>query len=185
MNESCHTYKWVMWHIWMSHVTHTNESCDTYEWVMSHIQMSHVTHMNESCHTYKWGMTQVKSIEDEMHLFEDVEFTSMNESWHTDEWVVSHICMNESCHTYEWVMAHRWVGCVTQVVSHICIWMSHMHEWRICMNESCHTYAWVMAHEWAMSYVCMSHGTRGGHSKQSAFVGGRWADWCEWVMSHR
>jgi len=34
-----------------SHVTHMNESRHTYEWVMSHIWMSHVTHMNESCHT--------------------------------------------------------------------------------------------------------------------------------------
>jgi len=42
-------------HLWhMSHVTHGNESCHTYEWVMSHIWMSHVTHMNESCHTYEW-----------------------------------------------------------------------------------------------------------------------------------
>ena len=38
---------------WMSHVSHMNESCHTYEWVMSHIWMSHVTHMNESCHTYE------------------------------------------------------------------------------------------------------------------------------------
>ena len=51
MNESCHTYEWVMPHIWMSHITHMNESCHTYEWVMSHIWMSPVTHMNESCHT--------------------------------------------------------------------------------------------------------------------------------------
>jgi len=42
-HKSCHTYTWVMPHIWMSHVTHMNESCLTYEWVMSHIWMSHVT----------------------------------------------------------------------------------------------------------------------------------------------
>jgi len=41
-------------YMWMSHFTHMNESCHTYEWVMSHIWMSHVTHMNESCHTYEW-----------------------------------------------------------------------------------------------------------------------------------
>ena len=51
MNESCHTYEWVMSHIWMSHVTHMKESCHTYEWAMSHIWMSHATRMNESCHT--------------------------------------------------------------------------------------------------------------------------------------
>jgi len=43
-------------HIWMSRGTHMNESCHTYEWVMSHIWMSHVTHMNESCHTYDTEM---------------------------------------------------------------------------------------------------------------------------------
>jgi len=41
----------------MSHVTHMNESCHTYEWVMSHIWMSCVTHMNELCHRYEWGMS--------------------------------------------------------------------------------------------------------------------------------
>jgi len=45
----------------MSHVTHMNESCHTYEWVMSHIWMSHVTHMNESCHIYEWVMSQHNS----------------------------------------------------------------------------------------------------------------------------
>ena len=34
-NESCHTYEWVMSHVWMSHVTHMNESCHTYEWMIN------------------------------------------------------------------------------------------------------------------------------------------------------
>ena len=59
VNESCHTYDWVMSHIWMGHVTHMNESCHTYEWVMAHIWMSHVSHMNESCHTYEWVMSHI------------------------------------------------------------------------------------------------------------------------------
>ena len=42
MNESCHTYGWVMSHVWMSHVTHMNASCHTYRWVMSSI-------INQSC----------------------------------------------------------------------------------------------------------------------------------------
>jgi len=75
MNESCHTYEWVMSHIWMSHAAHMNESCHTYEWVMPHIWLSHVTHMTESCRTYEWVMSHV---------------------W------MSHVThMNESCHTYE------------------------------------------------------------------------------------
>jgi len=44
---ACHTYEWVMSHIWMSHVAHRNGSCHTYESVMSHIGRRHVTHINE------------------------------------------------------------------------------------------------------------------------------------------
>jgi len=47
--ESCHTYEWVMSHVWISHVTRVNKSCQTCKWVMSHVWMSHVTCMDESC----------------------------------------------------------------------------------------------------------------------------------------
>jgi len=51
INESRHTYKWVMSHIWMwhalCHIQHPYKICPThYAWVTSHIYMSHVTHMN-------------------------------------------------------------------------------------------------------------------------------------------
>ena len=59
VNGSCHTYEWVMSHIWIRHVTPKDEVCHTYEWVMSHIRMSHVTHMNESCHTCEWVMSHI------------------------------------------------------------------------------------------------------------------------------
>ena len=49
MNESCHTYEWVMSHIWMSHVTHMNESRHTYEWVMSHIWVPCHRHIRGGC----------------------------------------------------------------------------------------------------------------------------------------
>ena len=56
MNESCHTYEWVMSHIWMSHVTRMNKSCHTYEWVMSHRR--HAC-SRETCHTHEWVMSHV------------------------------------------------------------------------------------------------------------------------------
>jgi len=63
MNESCHTCcRWVVSHIWMSRVTRdVNESCHTYEWVVSHVlSMSRVTHMNESCHTCcQWVVSRI------------------------------------------------------------------------------------------------------------------------------
>jgi len=64
VNMSCRTCQYIMPRMWMSHVTYMNESCHTYEWVMSQnvschacqyimsrMWMSHVTYMNESCDT--------------------------------------------------------------------------------------------------------------------------------------
>jgi len=59
MDETCHTYGWVMLHIWMSHVTHMDETCHTYGCVTSHIWMSHVTHIDESYHTHGWVMSRI------------------------------------------------------------------------------------------------------------------------------
>jgi len=55
-NESCHTHErvkhigWVKSHVRMS-MSHIWER-HTRVWVMSHIRMSHVTHTNESCHVH-------------------------------------------------------------------------------------------------------------------------------------
>jgi len=117
MNESCHTYVWVMsrcarrwcsfllrpgtgslrvWHICMSHVTpviesfHTcKESCHAYRWVVSRTWMSHVTHMTESCHAYEWVMSHI--------------------------WMGCITRMNESCLAYEWVMSHTWISHVAHM----------------------------------------------------------------------
>ena len=70
MNESCHTYEWVMSHTWIFHVTHMNPSCPTRKsrrlrasdqvvWKESYTtckyMCSHVflTHVNNSCHTFQ------------------------------------------------------------------------------------------------------------------------------------
>ena len=105
MNESGHTYEWVVSHTyewvvsqtWVSHVAHMNESLHTYKWVMSHKWMSQVNHMNESCYTGEWVMSLIWM----SHV------THGNESWHSFEWFMSHTWMshvtymNESYHTHE------------------------------------------------------------------------------------
>jgi len=99
VNVSCHTYKYVMSHMWMCHGTHVNESCKIYEYVMSHICMGHGTHMHGSWHTYEWVMRH-RHIS---HIW--TSHGTHTESNHTWEWVMSHIWMshithkNESCHT--------------------------------------------------------------------------------------
>jgi len=110
MNESCHTYEWVMSHdewviscISMNHVTHMNAQKRLNNVSYSMEVMGHVTHMNESGHTYEW----VKS-----HTWmNDTDYAMYPYSvW--GSWVVTHVWMrhvtrmNESRHTYEWVMSH-------------------------------------------------------------------------------
>ena len=111
VNESCHTYRWVMSHIWMSHVARMNESCHVYMWVLSHIWMNHVTYVNESCCTYGWGMSRIWM----RHV------ARMDESCHVYEWVMTQVLMsyvtyvNETCHTYAWVMSRIWMSHVARM----------------------------------------------------------------------
>jgi len=86
-------------HRWMSHVTHMNESCHTYQWVVSHIWMSRVTMINESCHIQKSHVIHINESRPMSH-------THRWPPRAHNEWVMSHTWtshvthMNESCHTY-------------------------------------------------------------------------------------
>ena len=147
MNESCHTYEWVMSHIWMSHTTHMNASTShTYEWVMFHIWMSHVTHMNESCHT--WMRQHV---------------THMNKSCHTHEWNIPDITATNKKHTATPcnTLQHTATHCNTHECVNISrIWMSHATHTDTASN---HTYEWVTPHTWMrhnithMNESCHAH----------------------------
>ena len=50
VNEWRHVmYEWVMSTLFVLTICNSNP---TYKWVMSHMRMSHVTHVNESCHVW-------------------------------------------------------------------------------------------------------------------------------------
>jgi len=66
MYESCHTYVWVMLHVWRCHVPHScgigiYSAFSVYKYVTSHIRMSHVTYMYESCHASE-GVTSPTAV---------------------------------------------------------------------------------------------------------------------------
>jgi len=100
IHEACHTYGWVIAHIWINHVTHANESCHTYKRVMSY---PHIC--KESCDI---------SISGSMREFRESHVICIDESRHARECVMAHIWMshvthrNASCYTYGWVMWHVW-----------------------------------------------------------------------------
>ena len=101
VNESCHTYKYVVSHVWLIRVTLMNDSCHTSKRVMSHVWMSLVTLMNDSCHTYECVISHVWL----SHV------TLMNDSCHTCKYAMSHVWMSHG--THEWVKSHVWMSHVT------------------------------------------------------------------------
>jgi len=115
MNESCHTYEWVMSHVWMRQGTHTKESWRTYEWVMAHIRMSHVTRI---C------MTRSHSQQSSARESSTLQHHTPPRRLFFHTWM-SHVThMNESCHTNKGVMSHIWMSRVTR----ICVTRSHSHQ---------------------------------------------------------
>ena len=161
--------------MWMSHVTPVNESCHTYEWVMVHISMSHGTHVNESWHTCEGVMTKMYMSQRQKYflcatwLIHMCDMTHIHKSHKTQSHVCNvtntneqfHTCMlgprqmDEShCkHTCESLQAHMWVTASTHVTRvtpsthvkelwHICkLVMAHMRmNHGTHVNESCHTY---------------------------------------------
>jgi len=94
MDESWHTCKWVMSHMWISLATHMNESCRTYKQVISHIWMGHVTHTNTG--QGRWERRGLSIAErDRLRL------TCCRTCPYS--LCLSHIThIDESCHTCEW-----------------------------------------------------------------------------------
>ena len=144
MNESCHTYEWVMSHVWRSHVTRMNESCHTYEWVTSYIWK----HTNESWHRgwtsfNMWRSHGTKSFPNgcgDLWGIWVMAYVRMRHVTHINKSCPTRKCgpsrktmssvthMNELCHTQEWALSHTWMSCVT-----------HMTEccgdlWGICVT---------------------------------------------------
>jgi len=118
-------YEWVLYYIWMRHVTHMNvnithmKNFHRCKWMshVPHVWMSAILYMNASCHTY----------ECEYHTYEKFPSLQMNESCAPR--------MNECYITYECVMSHIWMW-----VSHI--WMGHVKS----LSATFHTYEWVVSH---------------------------------------
>ena len=137
-----------MSHIWMSHVTHMNESCHTYEWVMSHIWMSHVAHITKSCHTRTERHTGLilsrnclPSLSCMCVPWLSCDMThprlSMGPVWLSLSCVTWLIHMCVAWLSRNWVKAHTYMSdCKHVNTSH----GTHVHESR-------HTYKWVISHK--------------------------------------
>ena len=144
----------------MSHIARMNESCHTYEWVMTHTDQdcgmpinsrrAH-THTHTHTHThagfiYEWVMSHIwMGMSRARMRMSHIWMSHVTYMLHT--WIHHH--MNESCHTYECVMSYIWIRHDINESCHtyecVITWMSHVTR----MNAS--------LHEWVMSHVWMRH----------------------------
>ena len=100
-----HKYKWVISHIWTSHVTHMDGSCPTYKRVMSHMWWSHVAHVRVIPH-------KCRSVTTHPHTWTS-HVTRQRVMSHT--WTSHLTQINESCLTHEFVMPHIWTSHVAHM----------------------------------------------------------------------
>jgi len=163
VDESRHTNKWVMPHMWMCHGTFVKESYHTKEcvlldqflcnryyhcplfsrasascgWVMSHVWMSHVTRVNWSRHTHTWVMSQM--------WMSHITHVNVIQLLPTVFPRFCLRCMSHVTRKHEWVMSHFWTR-------HFCCpscFPAHLPP----ADEFCHKYKWVMSHVW-LRYKC-------------------------------
>jgi len=126
---SCHTYEWVMSHIWMSHVTNMNESChiflsnvwhDSFICVTSYAVHNHcVTHMNKLCRTFE------RKTRDTFSFINVTRPIHMCDMTHLSMWHDSYAAHNYRVTHLKWKLGgHDSFICVTWLI-HICD-MTHL-----------------------------------------------------------
>jgi len=190
MEESCHTYEGVGWHIWRRH-SHfclclsvsisSIQCCIKYKGVMSHIWRSHVALMKESCHRYTEGTPAVVCVYPVHPLLHHIY---MKESSHIYEGVMSQIEIRHSCscpclphpsitasYIYEGVKSRRWRSHVTHM-EQSCHTHTHARERRSVF--SCNVWVWhdcFICVTWLL-HLCKRKGVMERRSVQScpAFV---------------
>jgi len=194
MNESCHTFEWVMSHFWMSRaficrtrvwahtscVAHMNESWRTCESGTSHILKSGVNTRQQqvpahkSYHIHEWVMAHISlSHGTRMHVSMSRDNTCQQQvparkSYRIHAWVTSNIFMSHGTHRYE--------SCHTYIWDIVFIWIC-TEELEFLDLVDCGVVAFYVEsaiYEWFKLHICMSHVT---HMNESCHT-------YEWVMSH-
>jgi len=145
-NESCETYEWVMWDIWMSHVRHMNESCETYE--MSHIYVR----IYVRCLTSKvrhFTYIYVKS-----QIYEKIYVRCLRYMRKYVSQIYEKTYVR--CHIYVKCLTFTYTRDISYICENICEMshFSHIYE----MSHTSHIYMRHLTYIWDVSHICeMSH----------------------------
>ena len=171
MNESWHTDECYhihelqcLWHTYArAFVTRMKKSCHTYEWVMAHVWMSHGTHMNASWHrshtcifgslSFVWGTWLVCTCDMThtwlIHMWDMTHSYVGHESFTCVTWLI-HKCeqvlqlQTHSWRIQSWDMTHSYVGYDSFIRW---TWLIHTCEQVLELQ----TRSWRI-HSWDMAY---------------------------------
>jgi len=143
-----------IYHLRLSHVTHTPESCHTCAWVISHICMCHVTH--ESCSIYSWAVSHMCM----SHIF------AMSHMSHVP-FAMSHMrhvpCMSRVTHVHGTHMHVTHIHKSHLKCEHNTLVPSRDLQLRHVtrMHESCPTctYSHLHPYAWVTLHIFMNHAT--------------------------
>jgi len=174
-DESCHTYGWVMSHIWVSHVPHMRESLHTHGYVLSHTRIRHVTHMNMSGHISVCVMsrTRVCRIHSWWHRpcrrhvptkRHPVDVTSLCLCYET-----CHVCIhlfNSSTHTeyirVSQICLHVYMRIYTQIHTITDKILKHWHVY--------HTYVYMYVHAYIRESPILHFRTPFPHIRNTSYM---------------
>ena len=177
MNESFHTFEWVISHIWMGHGARMNESC--------HVWMRKISRMNESYEWYSYESYLIWYSYESYLIWVICHFHISHMNDISYEWVKCHSHMSHmSDISYEWViweylvwMSHMRISHMSHM-SHIShewvIWVIHVtHEWesyliwKFDQHESGHKFEWVLSHIWTSLVIHLNKPCHTNQKKHS------------------
>ena len=176
MNESCHTYEWVMaqvmrlrkalsasaqqmaqmknryMNVWLIHV-----------WDIPHSYVWHDSFIRETWRIHMWAMTHLYMCHDAFicgtwHIHMCAMTHSYSCVWH--DWIIRGTWQMNECRSYVCHATLIHLSCHTyiSVMSHTRIWRSHGTH----MNVSCPTYECVMSLIWTRYSFMVCHDPRLG-----------------------
>jgi len=141
-------------HVSISHPTHRSESCHKFKWVIPHMWISHAT-WARSARPFGYHRTHSERTKQVPHI-NQWHHASMH-AVTLSCWCMCHVIPRyESCHTYEWDMPHILMSHVTptNAACHAYTteyvtrgWTNHVHPRMRHVtptNAVCHTYRRVM-----------------------------------------
>jgi len=200
MNESCHTYEWVMSHIWMRHVTAEPRIRHTWSYIciFYYYLLNLLRFINLNLDPYCYCCLKPR-----LHIWMR-HVTRINELRRTDELFMSHVWtsrvtrMNESFFTCKRVMSHVWTRLVISVnegewlmwqsANELCEWVRIIYAPRknVTSANDLYSHFFMSANDLYKSFALITFMHHAWMSANDSCEGVQmnYVNECEWFVRH-